>query len=176
MGLHKHQENWAMLARCFLLFATCLFVLLPAACVVTVEPVDGGNGGADGGANTITIRIVNATNHTLDPEIYISAQPVSVDQLFAASNKYTTFGVGLLGLLAGSDTDSFTIECSEARVIGTKGGQFGGGADGNDLNDPAGSGLQRVLAQDLIFYCGDRITFTYRKSGGEFITTFDVEP
>jgi hypothetical protein len=185
-----------MLTRRFLLQAACLIglvALAPAGCVRDFDSLfdsffdsldngDGNGGGDDGGDNgdatvdQITIRIVNATPNTLDPQIYVSAEPVSVDDLFKASRKYTTFGVGRLGLLAGDDSDEFTIDCAAARVIGTQGGSFGGGSDGNDLNNPAGSGLRRVLTQDLVFFCGDRITFTYRRTGGEFTTTFDIDP
>ena len=182
-----------MLTRRFLLQAACLVSLVALASAgcprnfdslfdSIFDSLDDGNGNGDpngnGGtaADQITIHIVNATSNTLDPQIYISAEAVSVDDLFTASHKYTTFGVGRLGLLAGDDSDEFTIDCAAARVIGTLGGSFGGGSDGNDLNDPAGSGLRRVLTQELVFFCGDRITFTYRRAGGEFTTTFDVDP
>ena len=172
-----------MSARRFLLPTACLIALialLPGGCVITVDPIDGGDGdgdaGGDGTTQEITIQIINATPNTLDPEIFLSATPVDAVGLFQLNNKYTLFGVGRLGLLAGSDTESFTIDCSQARVIGTLGGSFGGGADNNDLTNPAGSGTQRVLAQDQVFFCGERVTFTYRQSGAGFITTLDFEP
>ena len=151
-------------------------LLSGGGCVVTVDPLDGGggNGGGDDDGTTgdvITVRIINASNVTLDPEIYISAEPVTIEQLFQAGNKYTAFGVGTLGLLGPADTDQFTIACADARVIGTNGGKFG-----DDLNDPEGTGRQIVLTQDLSIFCEGQVTFTYSRSGGGFTTTFDVDP
>jgi hypothetical protein len=171
-----------MSARRLLIPTACLIgliALLHGGCVITVDPNDGGDGNGDGNgdgtAEQVTIRIVNTTPNTLDPEIYLSATPVDESGLFQASNKYTLFGVGRLGLLAGSDSESFTIDCAEARVVGTRGGSFGGGTDNNDLTDPAGTGTQRILVQDQVFTCGERITFTYRRSGDGFITTLDFD-
>lgn len=162
-----------MQTACFASFLTLAY----GGCTITVDPadfdIDDGNGGA---ADVITIRIVNTTGHTLDPQIYISAQPVSVDDLFRNSRKYTDYGVGRQGLIAANTSDDFDIDCAQARVIGTLGGSFGGGEDDNDLNDPAGSGTQWVLTQDLVFYCDARITFTYREAAGQFTTSFDVDP
>jgi len=170
-----------MLTRRLFMQTACLASFLTLAhggCTITVDPtdfdIDDGNG--DGAADVITIRIVNTTGHTLDPQIYISAQPVSVDDLFRNRRKYTDYGVGRQGLIAANTSDDFEIDCAQARVIGTLGGIFGGGEDDNDLNDPAGSGTQWVLTQDLVFYCGARITFTYRAAAGQFTTSFDVDP
>ncbi|MFQ5805672.1 MAG: hypothetical protein ACE5I3_04395 [Phycisphaerae bacterium] len=170
-----------MFARRFLLRPVCLIglaTLWPGGCVITVDPIDGGNGGDNGDGTTeqITVRVVNATGHTLDPEIYVASEPVDLDHLFTRSRKFTQFGVGRLGLIAANDTDSFTIDCAQARMVGTLGGSFGGGSDRNDLTDPAGSGTQLVLTQDLVFYCGNRITFMYRRSGDGFLTTLDIDP
>jgi len=168
-----------MSPRRTVLQAACLLglaVLLPGGCVISIDPIDGGDDdGNGGGADQITIRIVNATDHTLDPQIYLAAEPVDVDSLFTASRKYTKFGVGNLGLIGSFDADQFTVECSQARVVGTRGGSFGGGDDGNDLTAPAGSGTQLVLTQELVFFCGQRITFTYRSSGDGFSTTLDID-
>lgn len=170
-----------MSARHSLLRTACMLglaLLLPGGCVITVDPINGGADGdnGDAAADQITIRIVNATSHTLDPEIYLSSGPVDIEHLLTASRKYTQFGVGRLGLIAAGDTDQFAVDCAQARLVGTRGGSFGGGGDRNDLTDPAGSGTQLVLTQDLVFFCGNRITFTYRRSGDGFGTTLDVDP
>jgi len=157
-----------------------MITLLPGGCAIsfnpdpndTVDPNDTGGPAPD----EITIRVVNASANTLDPQIYIAGQPVTAAELFASSNKFTEYGVGRLGLIAGNDSDSFTISCADARVVGTTGGSFGGGDDGNDLTEPAGTGRQLVLTQELVFYCGDQITFTYSRSGDGFTTTFDTDP
>lgn len=168
-----------------LAWSACLVamaVLIPGGCTVTLDPTnpaDPNTGGDDGGGDnvsTLTIRIVNSTPNTLDPQIYIANEPVDLDTLFDASRKYTNYGVGRLGLLARNSSDSFMIDCADARVIGTRGGSFGGDTDGNDLNNPAGSGRQLVLTQELVFFCGDEITFTYSESGDGFTTSFDISP
>jgi hypothetical protein len=150
-----------------------LVALLPGGCVVTVDPIDETDGDGDGNGGTpatqITIRIVNTTNVTLDPEIYISAEPVSVDQLFRSANKYKAFGVGTQGILADFDSDSFSLDCSAARVIGTRGGKFG-----DNLNQPDGDGDQIVLQQELNVFCGGTVTFTYSREAGGFSTSYNV--
>jgi hypothetical protein len=151
-----------------------LALLLPGGCVVTVEPTDGGDGNGDDGAGngviTITIRVINTTNTGLDPEIYLADEPVTHDELFVASRKYTDFGVFGLGVIAEHSSDSFTVECSAARVVGTAGGKFG-----DDIKNPIGSGTERFLAQDSQFFCGERITFTYSQTAGGFNTTVVVD-
>ncbi len=159
-----------------LLFSSMLvgmLLFLPGSgCVITFDPIPGDDDDPnDGGGTTITIRVVNTTNTTLDPDIYISATAVSTEELFVPARKYTAFGVGTLGLLGPGGSDQFTVSCSDARVIGTLGGRFG-----DDLNNPDGTGRQIVLTQDLNVFCGGRVTFTYSRSGSAFTTTFDVEP
>jgi len=155
--------------------ATILAVVF--GCSVALVPNNDPNAGGGGVApTTLTINIINATGNTLDPEIFVSAGPVSADQLFAAGNKFTAFGVGRLGLIARRDGDSITLDCSQVRVIGTPGGTFGGGTDGNDLTNPAGTGRQIVLTQDLSVFCGGSVTFRYSQSGSGFTTTFTVDP
>ena len=156
-----------------------LYALLAGGCVIEIAPVDGGddNGGETPDPSTsITIRIRNLTNNTLDPQIYLATEVLDTDDLFVEGNQYTNFGVGRMGLLAGLDAETFTIDCEEAIMVATQGGSFGGGDDGNDLNNPSGSGTRLVLTQDLVFFCGNQITLTYTRSGGEYITTLDIDP
>lgn len=138
-----------------------------AGCVVEVTP-DPDDGG-DGSSLVLTVRIVNTSNVTLDPQIYISATPVSSDELFADANRFTRFGVGTLGLIGGADSDTFTIECSSARVIGTKGGAFG-----DDLTAPQGFGQQIVLTQELSVFCEGTLTLTFNGAGSTFTTNYTV--
>jgi hypothetical protein len=153
--------------------ALCLAGLAAIAlsgCVVNLDDLIDGSDDQGGQTDTqITVRVVNTTNVTLDPEIYVSAEPVSVADLFRARNKYTAYGVGTTGILADFDSDTFTLDCSEVRVIGVRGGAFG-----DDLNNPDGTGDQVVLTQDLNIFCGGSVTFTYSRSGGEFTTSYTV--
>lgn len=151
--------------------AAALALTVTLGCIVTVEPIDGGDGGdGGGGPTTITVRLFNATNIGLDPQIFISADALSAEALFAsATNKFTSFGDFGLGLLGAGDVAGFDLDCAAVRVLGTPGGSFG-----NDLQSPEGSGIQRVLSQDAQFNCGDTITFTYSRSGSGFATSFGI--
>jgi hypothetical protein len=150
-------------------------LLLPFAgpsCVVTVEPDPGGGGGGGGGSpEVIRVRLINTSNVTLDPEIFVSPQGLLVEDLFVPTNKYVLFGVGKQGFLADNDSDEFEIPCADAVTIGTKGGRFG-----DDLNNPDGTGTQIVLRLHESVFCNGRLTLTYSGSGNSFQTTFVVEP
>ena len=149
---------------------------MPGGCVVQVF-TDGGGFFGDNGAETIRIRVVNETTRALDPGIYIASDTISdPNALFTAEHKFTRLGVGLLGVLGPGDSDTIEVACDQARTIGTDGGTFGGGDDGNDLSDPAGKGRQIILFQDQSVFCGDRVTFRYRRVGGEFTTVLEVRP
>ncbi|RMF74793.1 MAG: hypothetical protein D6744_14145 [Planctomycetota bacterium] len=144
-----------------------------AGCVVTIDPIDdGGDGGGDPGSQdgTVTIRVVNNTTTGLDPEIYLADGPVSESELFDDSRKFVEFGVFGLGVIDALSSDSITVTCEQARMVGTKGGTFG-----ETVQDPQGTGTKRVLAQELQFNCGDRITFIYSRAGDGFETTFEVD-
>ncbi|MBU0641303.1 MAG: hypothetical protein KKB50_20790 [Planctomycetes bacterium] len=154
------------------LVAAC-FLVGGGACVVSVDPAGNGGGGGTGSNYTTTVNVthggaddnavkiivVNSTGETLDPEIYVSTEAViDTAELFTDARKYTSFGVGNRGLLGDFDTDSFTLECATARVIGTQGGLFG-----DDLENPDGVGQQRILVLDSSYTCGDTITFTFSR-------------
>ena len=146
-------------------------------CIIEVDPPpsgggSGGSGGSGGGGEptTITLRIINETGATLDPQIYVTADAITdPSALITRSNQFTRFGVGNRGLLGDFDSDTVTFDCTEARVLGTAGGLFG-----DDLENPDGEGTQRILGQDTIFECGDTITLRFGRSGGVFVTTVSI--
>lgn len=144
-----------------------LGALALAGCVVEVTPDPNDNN--NGSGQVITVRVINTSNVTLDPQIYISGTPVSSDELFADANKFTRFGVGTLGLIGGADSDTFTVDCSSARLIGTKGGAFG-----DDLTNPQGFGQQIVLTQELSIFCEGTLTLTFGGAGSTFTSNFTV--
>lgn len=155
---------------------TAVMLLTGAGCIITIEPDAGSGGGGsdtgDGGAQTITIRVVNATSTGLDPQIYISSEPVTADELFVDGNKFTSFGFLKLGALDGFSSDEFEVNCADARLLGTRGGAFGD----DPLNNPDGNGTQIVLSQDVSVFCGGTVVFTYSRSGDGFATSFQVNP
>lgn len=161
-------------ARRIVLFgclAAAVFGLSGAACIIEIDPPGGGGGGGGGdGPSTIRVRVINASNTTLDPEIFFSDREVSLDQLFVGGNKFTRFGVGTLGLLGPTSEDSFNIECASFVLLGTTGGAFG-----DDLNNPIGVGQPVVLQKDRSVFCGATVTLTYRRSGNSFTTEFSVD-
>ncbi len=142
-------------------------------CVIEIDPPPppGGGGGGGGGApTTIDVILINDTNLTLDPQIYVTDEAVTdLENLFTRSNKHTRYGIGTIGLLGGRDDASFSLSCEEARVLGTLGGAFG-----DDLDNPEGTGQQRVVSQDVNFECGETITLRFSQSGGGFRTTVTI--
>lgn len=151
-------------------------MFMPRGCVVQVF-TDGGGSFGGGSSDTIEVRVINETTRALDPGIYVAADTITdPNALFTDEHKFTRLGVGLLGVLGPGDSDTIEISCDQARTIGTDGGTFGGGDDGNDLGDPAGHGRQIILIQDQSIFCGDRVTFHYRRSEGEFTTVLEVKP
>ncbi len=145
--------------------------LAVAGCVITIS----GNGNDNGDDNppptaVFTIRLYNQSDTTLDPQFYFSADATTVDQLFVSENKFTSFGVGTLGVLERGDSDEFTVECSAAHLLGTAGGAFG-----DDVNNPTGNGRLIVLTQDLSVFCGDVVSFVFDGSDGAYTTTYTVD-
>lgn len=165
------MRNWrALMSGMFI--CSALLLLPGAGCIITIEPDPGGGGGGDPVPQTITIRIVNSSSTGLDPEFYASSEPVSGAELFNDGNKVTNFGFLNLGVLDRLSSDQFEVLCSDARVLGTRGGAFGE----DPLNNPEGSGTQIVLSQDVSVFCGGTVVFTYGRSGGRFTTSFAVNP
>ncbi len=164
-----------MRSRSFLIrigLMVALLVILPAGgCTVTIEPDGNGGGGGngDGTPTVITVHLINNTATTLDPEIYLAPEWISVEDLFNADRKYTAFGVGTLGLLAEHGEDTFELPCNQVGMLATKGGRFG-----DNLNAPDGTGREVILWQNASFYCGDSITITYSGSGHTFDTQYTV--
>ncbi len=146
-----------------------LLSALMGGCVITISDGNGNDNGSS--ESVITVRVINASDVTLDPQIYSSPDSVGVDGLFTAENKLTAYGVGTLGILGPNSEDSFAVTCANARTIGTLGGSFG-----DNLNAPEGMGRQIVLTQDLSVFCGGELVLTYSGGGGSFTTTFDVNP
>lgn len=139
---------------------------------VTTGGGDGGDSNAPPVPTMITVRVVNTSDVSLDPMLYFSDQFTPPDQLFADGNKFTAYGVGTLGILADNDSSTFSIECTGATTIGTKGGSFG-----DDLSSPIGTGQQIIVRMDESIFCGQTLTFTYRRDGhGGFTTDFEVSP
>lgn len=149
------------------------FLVSGAACIISVEPGDDDNDGGNGDPpEVLTVRILNATNVGLDPEIYTSAEPVSAEELFSLGVKYTDFGFLNLGFLDRGDSAEFDIACSDALVLGTLGGSFGE----DPVNNPEGNGTQIVLSQDVNIFCGGTVVFTYSRAANGFRTSFAVNP
>lgn len=133
--------------------------------------VDIGNGnGNSNSSSKITIRVINNTTFDLDPQLYTSSTTATEAELFADANKFTAIGVASRGLVGALSQDSVEIDCADARVFGTLGGDFL-----KDDGSSAGTGTKRVLSQGLTVQCGDRVTLTYTRGlTGEFQTTLSL--
>ncbi len=125
-------------------------------------------------ASTVRVRFVNS-HPTLgvDVQFYATGNPVSdpATELFVGGFQRTNVGLFSRGVIPRLDHDELELPCAEARVIGTLGGLF---LD-SDTGAVAGTGTQRVLAQDVIFTCGDVIILEYLDDGGGLTTRVTVE-
>jgi hypothetical protein len=139
-----------------------LAVILPGGCNITI---DDGIHGTDG---MVTIRVINDTALDLDAQIYIASQVLPRNDLFKQSHKYTAFGVFDEGLLGPYGQETFTVDCADARAVGTTGGKFD-----NDSNTEE-SNREIILTQETVFLCGDVITFTYSRTNEGFTVDFDL--
>ena len=133
-------------------------------------------GPSDGGATTtppsaITVKIVNATDKALDPQIYVGPSAAGVQALFTDANKKRDFGFGGLGYVEPSSEASFSIPCGQQVLIGTQGGAFG-----DNLNTPLGRGQQLVLEEDVSVRCTYVLTFTFSASGNQLVNEYSVKP
>lgn len=142
----------------------CLATFLHGGCSVTLDPGD--NGGTEG---KVTIRIVNSTAADLDPQIYISSQVLSRDDFFKSANKYTNYGVFDQGLLGPYGQETFTIDCADAREVGTAGGRF------NDGENTVGSDRNYILTQENVFFCDGVITFTYSRTNDGYTVRYVLD-
>lgn len=141
-------------------------------CTVIVDN-NNNNGNSNDNSNRppgIRIKVVNKTNVTLDPELFILAQ-VTVDPnlIFQPGNRFTRYGVGTRGLLGPNGSDEVDLDCETTYTIATFGGAFG-----DDLDNPLGRGTQRILLLGSSFTCGDLITLTFSGSAGSYVTTVAV--
>lgn len=136
--------------------------------------IDGNNNGnSNHNSNRppgVRIKVINKTNVTLDPELFILGQ-VTVDPnlIFQPGNRYTRYGVGTRGLLGPNGSDEFDLDCETTYTIATFGGAFG-----DDLDNPLGRGTQRILLLGSSFTCGDMVTLTFSGAGGSYLTTVAV--
>jgi len=157
-----------MSKRFWMIQACALFglaALIHGGCTLTFDPIPGATG-EDG---KVTIRIVNNTGADLDPQVFIADSVLPRDVLFLQANKYTDFGVFDRGLLGPYGQETFAVDCVDARVVGTAGGLFD-----NDSSSNEGD-REIILAQEAVYLCGDRITFTYNRSGGVYTVTFRLD-
>jgi hypothetical protein len=154
-------------------------VLLQSTCNVAPLP-DGSNGdnGSDGNGSSVAsdrvrVRFVNRTTWALDVQFY--AAPETGDPataLFIEANRITTdIGFAGSGLLPVLDTDEILLDCANAQMIGTLGGEF---LD-PETGEASGTGQQRSLTIDQQFTCQETITFIYKMDGETFQTSILVD-
>ncbi len=170
MDANRFRTPWMGVAVGFLALTMNI-----GGCIIEFDPLpSGGGGGSGGGGNaeptTITLRLINETGATIDPQIFVTGDAITdPDDLFVSGNAFTRFGVGNRGLLGDFDSDSISFDCTDARIIGTRGGLFG-----DDLENPDGTGTRRILGQDTNFECGETITLRFGVSRGVFVTTVSI--
>jgi hypothetical protein len=156
--------------RPFIPAAALLSAVWLGGCTIQVAgPGDGGSATAPPSA--ITVKIVNATDKALDPQIYVGPSAAGVPALFTDANKKRDFGFGGLGYVEPSSEASFSIPCGQQVLIGTQGGAYG-----DNLNTPLGRGQQLVLEEDVSVRCTYVLTFTFSASGNQLVNEYSVRP
>jgi len=120
--------------------------------------------------STVFVRLVNNTDVALDPQLYVSSEAVTAEELLDDSLKHTAFGFGTLGFLEPRGAVEVQLPCAELAVFGTAGGSFG-----VDLNAPEGAGQARVVRFGESILCGERVTFLFNRTEGGFATALDLE-
>lgn len=140
-----------------------LAAFLHGGCTITFDPPDGGT------TEKVTIRIMNNTSADLDPELYITSQVLPRTDFFKAANKYTDFGVFDQGLMGPFSQETFVVNCSAARQVGTTGGSF---KSGQDL---VRADREIILTQETVFMCGEVITFTYSRTSSGYTVGFKLD-
>jgi hypothetical protein len=164
------NSGWTAWARAWRWAATggwCAATLaLLTACSLGGNTSDDGSGAPTDG---VLVRVQNRTDRPLDPQLYVSPAADGLDNLFSASNKRTDFGVGSVGVLLPDSSAEFPLDCGVEHLLATHGGAFG-----DDLNNPDGTGEYVVLEQGLNLHCGDVVTFTFVNSGNTLTVTYAV--
>lgn len=122
-------------------------------------------------ATGIVVKVVNATDQPLDPQLYAGSTTGDPEGLFEPANRRTDFGVGHLGILLPGGEGLFAVTCEQHVLIGTLGGVFG-----EDLTAPQGQGDRLVLEEGLNVSCGDLVTFTFREDGNRLRVSLAIGP
>ena len=146
-----------------ILILSGLAVLLHGGCSITFNPTP--NGGTEG---KVTIRVVNNTSVDLDPQIFIAASVLPRNELFQQKYKYTDYGVFDEGLLGPYGSETFTLDCADARAVGTLGGKF------NENGTVEKGDREYILTQENVYFCGDVITFTYSRTSDGYTVNYDL--
>ena len=123
--------------------------------------------------DNIRVRFVNQSNWALDVQFYATAETGDAETvLFLDGNRVTAdIGFSGTGLIPQADTDEIERLCTNARMIGTRGGEFRDA----DTGESVGTGEQRVLVLDQQYTCEETITIIYTASGDSFETSVLVD-
>lgn len=143
----------------------------------TISDQDNGN---DNGVNQppppqgVTVRLANLTDAAVETSLYVSTNSLAdpVAELFVPANLFTDrVGVAATGLIPPLDVDTIELDCGDELVVGTSEARF---LD-QETGDPLGTGNRRIVELDLVFDCGDQITFIYDREGNEYFVDLAIE-
>lgn len=145
------------------------------SCVTVTNNGPGPDGDDTGEPGQITVRLVNATNQAVDVQLHATGQAVSdLDAEFFIPAHQIVAGIGFAGsgLLEAGQTDEVVLPCTDAAILGTRGGRF---LD-RDTGEEIGAGTRYVLFLGGQFQCGGTIVFTYAAAGTGFQTGLSIIP
>lgn len=142
-------------------------VLLQTSCFTVINPPDGGDDNPP--AEKVTIRLINLSSYTLDPQLHVSDQPLGdpAATLFLPANIRVAPDTSGTGIMQPGQTAEIVVDCTAAAAIGTLGGRFLNRSDGSE----AGTGQQRLSPIGQVYSCTDVLTFTYQAQNSTFTTS-----
>ncbi len=119
----------------------------------------------------VTVRLVNTSSFTVDPNLYAAAGSLSADELFQSTNLVTSFSEEAFATIPPGQSRDVTIRCRWAGTVGVYRPVFTG----------VGVGTGGQSQDSLVWHQGDQfqrgqtIVFTYSAGNKAFHVAASVE-
>ena len=147
---------------------------MPRSCLrlVSVGLLTVGLVGCVPATDAITVRLVNASDFTLDPNLYAAAGTLSSSALFVPANLVTSFADGGLATVEPGASRTAVIACAAAGTLGVYRPMF---TDSVGLSGGRTADVSFVLSEGITFRCGQTLVLTYSGTEAGFGVTYVVE-
>ena len=120
----------------------------------------------------VTVRLVNASDFTLDPNLYAASGTLSSSALFVPANLVTSFADGGLATVEPRASRTARVDCDAAGTLGVNRPVF---TDSVGLRGGRAAATSFVLSEGVTFRCGQTLVLTYRGTEAGFGVTYVVE-